>query len=198
MLKEKIVAFSELISKKRKELGMTQEQVAQLLHVNRQAVSNWERGKNYPDLDVLIELSRAYDLSLDLLIKGDVGILKKVKEDAQELRRQRKIRKLEFSLLTVTLLLIVIPVSFNLFKVHNIWNSHLINALLFVLVMFVMIASWVLYRFIYPGPINKNAPIFVPKQIGIGLTINPQNPIGLIIWILLMIVLIIIFVPRIF
>ncbi|MFT8813591.1 helix-turn-helix transcriptional regulator [Oenococcus sp.] len=62
------MAFSELISKKRKELGMTQEQAAKFLHVNRQAVSNWERGKNYPDLDVLIELSQVYDLSLDSLI----------------------------------------------------------------------------------------------------------------------------------
>lgn len=192
------MAFNELISKKRKELGMTQEQVAKLLHVNRQAVSNWERGKNYPDLDVLIELSRVYDLSLDLLIKGDADILKKVKEDAQQLRNQKKVRRLELSLLAVTVFLVIIPVLLSLFKMNNIWNSHLINALLFLVVMFVMIASWVLYRFIYPGPINKNAPIFVPKQIGIGLTINPQNPIGLIVWILLMIVLIIIFIPRIF
>ncbi|MFT8813592.1 hypothetical protein [Oenococcus sp.] len=55
-----------------------------------------------------------------------------------------------------------------------------------------------LYSFTYPGPIDKHTPIFVPKNIGTGWTLNPQNPIGLITWILLIIVLIIIFIPRIF
>ncbi|WP_143799028.1 helix-turn-helix transcriptional regulator, partial [Oenococcus oeni] len=51
MLKEGFMVFSEIISSKRRELGMTQDQVAELLHVSRQALSNWEKGKNYPDLD---------------------------------------------------------------------------------------------------------------------------------------------------
>lgn len=38
--------LSEVIYSRRKELGLTQEQVAHKLNVTRQALSNWERGKN--------------------------------------------------------------------------------------------------------------------------------------------------------
>ena len=38
----------------RKERKMTQEEFAQIFHVTRQTVSNWEKEKNYPDLETLI------------------------------------------------------------------------------------------------------------------------------------------------
>ena len=47
------------IVKLRKEQGMSQEQLAQKLHVTRQAVSNWETGRSQPDLDMLEALASA-------------------------------------------------------------------------------------------------------------------------------------------
>ena len=45
-----IIKTGELISKKRKELSLTQEQLAERLYMTPQAISLWENGKRYPDV----------------------------------------------------------------------------------------------------------------------------------------------------
>ena len=50
---------------------MTQEQVAGLLEVSRQTISNWENAKSYPDIVIVIKMSECYDVSLDYLLKGE-------------------------------------------------------------------------------------------------------------------------------
>ena len=58
------------ILKIRKEKGLTQEEFGKIFHVTRQTVSNWENEKSYPDLQILIDISNRFDISLDVLIKG--------------------------------------------------------------------------------------------------------------------------------
>ena len=48
---------------------MTQEQVAGVLGVSRQTMSNWETGKTYPDIVSVIKMSDLYAISLDHLLK---------------------------------------------------------------------------------------------------------------------------------
>ncbi len=50
---------------------LTQEQVAELLGVSRQTISNWENEKSYPDIISVIKMSECYDVSLDYLLKGE-------------------------------------------------------------------------------------------------------------------------------
>jgi len=57
----------------------TQQQIADHLFVSRQAVSNWENGKNIPDLSTIILLSKFYDMSLDTLLKGEKEVIKRKK-----------------------------------------------------------------------------------------------------------------------
>jgi len=57
------------ISAIRKEQQLTQEQFGSLFHVTRQTVSNWENEKSYPDLQMLIDISNQFEISLDTLIK---------------------------------------------------------------------------------------------------------------------------------
>ena len=59
------------ISAIRKEQQLTQEQFRSLFHVTRQTVSNWENEKSYPDLQMLIDISNQFEISLDTLIKED-------------------------------------------------------------------------------------------------------------------------------
>lgn len=47
------------------EKKLTQEQVAELLGVSRQTISNWENEKSYPDIISVIKMSECYDVSLD-------------------------------------------------------------------------------------------------------------------------------------
>ncbi|MBD5097346.1 MAG: helix-turn-helix transcriptional regulator [Lachnospiraceae bacterium] len=68
---------SSQIRKYRSNMGISQEELAEKIYVSRQTVSNWETGKNYPDIHSLLLLSSLFDVSLDQLIKGDVVIMKK-------------------------------------------------------------------------------------------------------------------------
>ncbi|MFC6261526.1 helix-turn-helix domain-containing protein [Levilactobacillus fujinensis] len=68
------MAFGERIKHARQHQNLTQETVATELHVTRQTISSWERGKSYPDIDSLIRLSDYYQLSLDTLLKKDPGL----------------------------------------------------------------------------------------------------------------------------
>lgn len=71
--------FHESIKEKRKNLNLTQEEVAEKLFVSRQTISNWENGKTLPDIESLISISELYEISLDELIKGDKKMQRKIK-----------------------------------------------------------------------------------------------------------------------
>lgn len=49
--------IGETILKLREEKKMSQEEFAQYYHVTRQTISNWEKEKNYPDLQTLVKIS---------------------------------------------------------------------------------------------------------------------------------------------
>lgn len=54
----------------REQEGYTQAQLAEHLMLTRQAISKWERGESYPDIENIILLSDLYDISLDELLRG--------------------------------------------------------------------------------------------------------------------------------
>ena len=54
----------------RTEKGMNQEQLAEQLHVTRQAVSNWETGKTQPDIETLTQIAEYFQVSVEQLIYG--------------------------------------------------------------------------------------------------------------------------------
>lgn len=85
--------FSNILKEKRKELNLTQQEVADQLNVTRQTISNWEVGKSYPDVPTLIEISNFYELSLDYMLKGDLGFMKKIEKDTKQLDRLKNIMK---------------------------------------------------------------------------------------------------------
>ena len=58
------------IAARRKELGMTQANLAEKIHVTDKAVSRWERGVGLPDIDNLERLAKALDVSLVSLMQG--------------------------------------------------------------------------------------------------------------------------------
>ncbi|PEA28813.1 helix-turn-helix domain-containing protein [Bacillus cereus] len=60
----------------RKRDSMSQEKLAEKIHVSRQSISNWENERNYPDIHNLLMMSILFNVSLDDLVKGDVKIMK--------------------------------------------------------------------------------------------------------------------------
>ena len=61
--------FAQKLQKKRKDAGFSQKQLAFELNVSRQAVSKWESGQGYPEVEKLIQLSELLGVSLDELMK---------------------------------------------------------------------------------------------------------------------------------
>lgn len=60
--------FNEKLQELRKARSLTQEELAEALFVSRTAVSKWESGRGYPNLDSLKEISRFFSVSIDDLI----------------------------------------------------------------------------------------------------------------------------------
>ncbi|KAF1299079.1 hypothetical protein BAU15_00080 [Enterococcus sp. JM4C] len=75
--------LSETLKEKRKELSMTQEQVAEKIFVSQKSVSNWETKKTFPDIESLIRLAHLYDLFLDHLLLEGSDIVKDIKVQAE-------------------------------------------------------------------------------------------------------------------
>jgi len=63
--------FSEKLQYLRKQRHLTQEQLAEKLYVSRTAVSKWESGKGYPNLDSLKCISSLFGVSIDDLLSGE-------------------------------------------------------------------------------------------------------------------------------
>ncbi len=62
--------ISKKIFEKRKQIGMTQDELADALYVSRQAVSKWEMGKSLPSLEVLLEMTELFDVTIDYMLDG--------------------------------------------------------------------------------------------------------------------------------
>lgn len=73
------------------ESGYTQEQIAEQLDVSRQTISSWENGRTFPDIVSVVSLSDIYDVSLDVLIKGDEKMLEHLEESTNIVKSNNKL-----------------------------------------------------------------------------------------------------------
>lgn len=68
----------------RKKCGFTQEQIAEMLGVSRQAVAKWERGETLPDIENVIALADLYEVSVDSLVRN-LASFREVTEDKKHM-----------------------------------------------------------------------------------------------------------------
>jgi transcriptional regulator with XRE-family HTH domain len=66
------MSFGENLQAIRKKNNLSQEDLAEMLGVSRQAVSKWELGEGYPEVDKLMSLSKQLNVSLDSLMNNEV------------------------------------------------------------------------------------------------------------------------------
>lgn len=86
--------FENIIKNLRKKEKITQEEMASKLNITRQAISNWENGRNLPDIEMLIIISKTFNISLDNLILGREeremnDITKKIINDGSKNKRAK-------------------------------------------------------------------------------------------------------------
>ena len=65
--------LAETIVQLRKQAGWSQEELADKLGVSRQAISKWESAQSVPDLNRILDMSRLFGVSTDILLKDDLG-----------------------------------------------------------------------------------------------------------------------------
>ena len=69
--------FSEKLKTLRKEKNISQEQLAEKIHVSRQAITKWESGNGIPDIENLIAISTLFNESLDSLLSEEKSLISK-------------------------------------------------------------------------------------------------------------------------
>ena len=88
--------FSEKLQQLRKQKGLTQEELAQSLYVSRTAISKWESGRGYPNIDSLKAIAQFFGITIDELLKSD-ELLTIAQEDSK--RKESNFRDLVYGLL---------------------------------------------------------------------------------------------------
>ncbi len=87
------MTLGDKLSKLRKENNYTQEQLADILKVSRQAISKWESNTTYPETDKLIRMSELFDCSLDYLLKDAEGTDRKNQFHEEMLFFRKRLRE---------------------------------------------------------------------------------------------------------
>ncbi|MBE6992794.1 MAG: helix-turn-helix transcriptional regulator [Ruminococcaceae bacterium] len=78
------MTFADNLQRIRKNAGFTQEELAERMEVSRQAVSKWESGQTFPELDKLIRMAEMFNCSLDELVRGEDSAAAVSKISAEE------------------------------------------------------------------------------------------------------------------
>ena len=113
--------FGKFISELRKEKGLTQLQLAEKLNVTDKAVSRWETGKNFPDIDIFSDLAKILEVSVSELLEGkriekEELIVVSEENVVKQIKKNKKSKKIYSSIIAVILIL---TLTFGYFALRN-------------------------------------------------------------------------------
>lgn len=117
------------ILKIRKDNKMSQDELAEILNVTRQTISNWENSKNYPDIQTLIEISDKFNISLDILLKGDKKMVNKIDK---QVKNNKTFKIIIILLISILIIISGFIITTNYIKAEqakkdNIRYEHIIS-----------------------------------------------------------------------
>ncbi len=95
------------IKKRRAQMNLSQEELAEKVYVTRQTVSNWETEKSYPDIHSVLLLSQVFGTTVDALLKEDI-VKMKSEINQNEIKRFNKYSGI-FSILLIAVILLTAP-----------------------------------------------------------------------------------------
>ena len=107
----------KFIAELRKEQNLTQKDLADKINVSDKAISRWETGKGFPDVDSLQALSKFFSITINELLAGEKAETKSIEELAEEniisaiteTEKSKKIKKSTIALSIIVALLLLIP-----------------------------------------------------------------------------------------
>ncbi len=156
--------ISNFIKTKRKELGMTQEELAEKLFVTEKAISRWETGRGTPDISLLIPLSKVLKVEVSEILVGKES--KKQMNEIEKLieyNEMKKTRKLSFTFYLVAVFYILSIVSFLIYLRYeynpNIELNYFLRLLLFVIASIFLIIGNKIYGNFYVEKVEDKKKI---------------------------------------
>lgn len=92
------ILVGKFISEQRKAKGFTQKDLAEKLNVTDKAVSKWETGKGYPDIEILEALSDIFDVTINDILSGEIVSQENKEKEAdknlvEEIKNTNKVKK---------------------------------------------------------------------------------------------------------
>ena len=122
--------FNEKLQQLRKQKDLTQEQLAEQLYVSRTAISKWESGKGYPNIESLKCISKFFSVTIDELLSGEELITLAETENYSNVKRIYNIISGIIDVLAVALIVLPIygePQGNYFYHVNLLSNTHLPN-----------------------------------------------------------------------
>lgn len=153
--------FNEKLQELRKSRGLTQEELAEILYVSRTAISKWESGRGYPNIDSLKAIAGYFSVTIDDLLSGEK--LLSIAE-AENKANIRSVCELLFGIVDVsTFLLIFLPLypykvegyvySVNLLRYADTmsWKISVYWILFITVIVLGVVKTWMVRRKIEKG-----------------------------------------------
>ena len=96
--------FNEKLQELRKQKGLTQEELAASLYVSRAAISKWESGRGYPNIESLKAIAKFFSVTVDELLSTN-EVLTIAEEDSK--RKEKHFRDLIYGLLDICIAMLL-------------------------------------------------------------------------------------------
>ena len=108
--------FCKKLQELRKAKGLTQEELAESLYVSRTAVSKWESGRGYPNIDSLKAIAKFFGVTIDNLLSGE-EFLTIAEEDTRQ--KENHFRDLVFGLMDCSAAMLFFLPLYYRFQFHG-------------------------------------------------------------------------------
>lgn len=142
------VKIGKFIALRRKQVGLTQMQLAEKLLITDRAVSKWERGLSMPDSSIMLDLCKILKITVNELLSGEVIVMEKYEEKLEQNllemvkekeKADRRLLTLEWVIGALALIVLFVPILIAEMISMDTWLRVLIIAggiIVFLIAMF--------------------------------------------------------------
>lgn len=165
--------FDEKLQQLRKQNNLTQEQLAEHLYVSRTAISKWESGKGYPNIDSLKCISKFFSVSIDELLSCEELVTLAQTENRSNMKRIYNIISGIMDVLTVAFIVLPIygkPSGDYVYSVNLLAKTHSPNINIVI--------PWAVFLLIIGLGIARLAFIYFDKVLLYGIATKASIAIG--------------------
>lgn len=111
----------------RRQAHLSQQELAERLHVSRQSISKWELGTAKPDLDNMIRLSELFGVSLDELVLGKTQNRQEIPQNSAQPVENAKTKRRKRMRLCLFAGVLCLVLAVALLPLHQLFDRHMLG-----------------------------------------------------------------------